>query len=89
MECVGGDLTIKIEDNTDSGSGILSKRVEFKIKLWTMLKFYAKIDQIILLKIRPFQENFNILFINRLHEVYRFDALKDACCILPEGQRDN
>ena len=57
MECVGGDLTIKIEDNTDSGSGILSEEVEFKDQTLDDAEiFYAKIDQIILLKIRPFQE---------------------------------
>ena len=57
VECVGGDLTIKIEDNTDSGSGILSEEVEFKDQTLDDAEiFYAKIDQIILLKIRPFQE---------------------------------
>ena len=89
VECVGGDLTIKIEDNTDSGSGILSEEVEFKDQTLDDAEiFYAKIDQIILLKIRPFQErNFRyFVYNNKLREVYRFDALKDACCILPEGQ---
>ena len=88
VECIGGDLTIKIEDNTDSGSGILSEEVDFKDQTLDDAEiFFAKIGQIILLKIRPFQEKEFRYFVynNKLREVHRFDALKDACCILPEG----
>src|SRR5690606_8265815 len=28
VECVGGDLTIKVEDNTDTGEGVYSEPVE-------------------------------------------------------------
>ena len=58
VETVGGDLTIKIEDNTDDGAGIYSEPVEdVDQTLDDAEVFYSIVGNIILLKMRPFKEN--------------------------------
>ena len=57
MECIGGDLTIKVEDNTASGEGIYAEPVEDKFQKVDDAEIsYAIVDHLILLKIRPYKE---------------------------------
>ena len=87
VETTGGDLTIKVEDNTDHGLGIYSEIVDHKEqRLEDAEIYYAILGNIIVLKIRPYQEKeFRYLVCNaRLKEVRRIDALKDACVMLPD-----
>jgi hypothetical protein len=57
VETVGGDLTIKIEDNTDDGAGIYSEPVEDSDQTLDDAEiFYSIVGNIILLKMRPFME---------------------------------
>jgi len=88
IETVGGDLTIKIEDNTDKGEGIYSEPVEDKDqRLDDAEMYYADLGNIILLKIKPFKENeFRyIVYNDKIKKAHRIDAIKDSCVLLPEG----
>ncbi len=89
VETVGGDLTIKVENNTKSGRGIYSEDVESKDqKLDDAEIYYAIIGNIILIKIKPYQEKtFRYLVFNeKIQSVTRIDAIADACIILPDQQ---
>ncbi|GAB3226091.1 DNA repair ATPase [Hymenobacter seoulensis] len=89
VETVGGDLTIKVEDNTSTGQGILSEPVDDKDQTLDDSEiYYAVVGNLILLKIRPYQEQTYRYFIfnHKLKTAQRLDALADACVLLPDGQ---
>ncbi|MBD1395700.1 DNA repair ATPase [Pontibacter sp. JH31] len=89
VETVGGDLTIKVEDNTDSGRGIYSEEVEDKDQTLDDSEiYYAILGNIIILKIRPYRENNYRYFVynSKLQEARRIDALEHSCVLLPDGQ---
>ncbi len=82
-----GDITIKIEDNTNVGLGIYSEPVEDKNQSLDDAEFYfADLNQIILLKIKPYrEESYRYLVFNRnSQDVQRMDAIGEACLQLPE-----
>ena len=86
VETINGDLTIKVEDNTDTGKGIYSEPVEdAEQSLDDAEIYYAQLDQMILLKIKPYKEEQYRYFIfnNKLKNVIRIDAIKDNCVLLP------
>ncbi|MGO3177406.1 DNA repair ATPase [Psychrobacter sp.] len=87
VETVGGDLTIKIEDNTESGQGIYSESVEDRTQSLTDAEIaYAKVGSLILLKVLPYrEERYRYFVYNTLTEaVLRLDALGQSCVQLPE-----
>ncbi|MCG8583305.1 MAG: DNA repair ATPase [Pirellulales bacterium] len=87
VETVGGDLTIKIENNTDVGEGIYDEPVDNPDQtLDDALIYYASIGNIILLKIRPYQEEqFRYIVYNeKIQEARRIDAIEHACVLLPD-----
>jgi hypothetical protein len=89
VETIGGDLTIKVENNTETGRGILAEPVADKDQtLDDSEVHYAVIDNLILLKIKPYQEPAYryFLFNTKLRTAQRLDALADACVLLPDGQ---
>jgi len=89
VETIHGDLTIKVEDNTDSGQGIYSEPVEDKDQTLDDSEiYYAVIGNIILLKIRPYRENNyrSLVFNAKLREARRIDALADCAVFLPNDQ---
>ncbi|HET6408432.1 MAG TPA: DNA repair ATPase, partial [Chthoniobacteraceae bacterium] len=89
VECVGGDLTVKVEDNTASGEGIYTEPVEQRDQTLDDAEiFYAIVGNLILLRIRPYQEKKvrHFVFNEKLREVRRIDAIEDACVLLPDGQ---
>lgn len=89
VETVGGDLTIKIENNTDSGKGIYAEPVEHKDQTLDDAEVrYAVSGNLILLKIKPYQEkDYRYLVYNqKMQEVVRIDAIKDSCILLPGDQ---
>jgi hypothetical protein len=86
VETVDGDLTIKIEDNTDTGKGIYSEAVEDKDQnLDDAEIFYSDLGELVILKIKPYQENEYRYFVfnNKLKNVVRIDWMKDNCILLP------
>ncbi len=87
VETVGGDLTIKVEDNTATGEGIFSEPVENRDQTLDDAEiFYASIGPLILLKIKPYQEKDyrHIVFSEKIRRATRVDALATACVLLPD-----
>ncbi|MEN9675077.1 MAG: hypothetical protein RIS76_973 [Verrucomicrobiota bacterium] len=87
VECVGGDLTIKVEDNTASGEGIYSEPVvDRHQKVDDAEIAYATVGHLILLRIRPYKETAPRFFIYnaKLQAVVRVDSLGQSCALLPE-----
>ncbi|WP_298860481.1 DNA repair ATPase, partial [uncultured Gimesia sp.] len=87
VETIGGDLTIKIENNTETGEGIYSEPVNDPDQILDDAEiFYAIIGSLILLKIRPYQETEYRYFIynEKLQKAQRLDSIRDACILLPD-----
>lgn len=88
VETVGGDLTVKIEDNTDDGKGIYSEPVqEPRQALDDAEIHYAKLGGLILLKVLPYKEDRwrYLVYNTRSKAVRRIDAIGLACLQLPEN----
>ena len=86
VECIRGDLTIKVEDNTEDGLGIYREPVDsLDQTLDDAETFYAIVGNLILLKIKPYQEqNYRYLvFSTKRSEVTRLDSIGTACGLLP------
>ena len=89
VECINGDLTIKVEDNTESGEGIYSEPVDYRDQTLDDAEIhYAICGNLILLKVRPFQEKKDRYFVfnDKIHTVHRLDGIRQACVMLPEDQ---
>lgn len=87
VDTIGGDLTIKVEDNTTTGEGIYREPVTDPNQSLDDADFYyASVGQLILLKIKPYQEEqWRYLVFNRLNQaVTRIDAIGESCVQLPE-----
>ena len=86
VETVGGDLTIKIENNTEDGQGIYAEPVEEAHQSLDDAEiFYAPVGHLILLKFLPYKEETwrYLVFNTRNHDVKRIDAIGYACISLP------
>jgi len=88
IEAIGGDITFKIEDNTDSGKGIYAEKVaNADQQLDDADYFYADLGNLIALKIKPFQEDFRTYIFNvRTKEVVNIPTLLNAAVLLPDNQ---
>lgn len=89
VETVGGDLTIKIENNTQTGQGIYREAVDDQNQTLDDAEIaYARVGALILLKIKPFRESVTryLVYNPVLREVRRFDSIGAACLALPEDQ---
>ena len=87
VETVGGDLTIKIEDNTDSGRGIYSEPVDDADQTLDDAEIhYAVVGNTILLKIKPYQESqFRYFVYNaKIQQARRLDSIAHSCVLLPD-----
>lgn len=87
VETVGGDLTVKIENNTTVGLGIYREPVDDLTQSIDDAEFwYAELGSLILLKILPYREQqWRYLVFNKLtSEVQRIDAIGASCVQLPE-----
>ncbi|GGE95791.1 ATPase family associated with various cellular activities (AAA) [Chishuiella changwenlii] len=88
IEAIGGDITFKIEDNTDSGKGIYTEKVtNIDQQLDDAEYYYADLGNLITVRIKPFQEDFRSYIFNvRTKEVVNVPALLDAAVLLPDNQ---
>ncbi|MEV0613345.1 DNA repair ATPase [Nonomuraea sp. NPDC050404] len=89
VETVGGDLTIKVEDNTESGAGIYAEPVEQPLQSLADADVeYARVGPLILMRIRPYKETDwrHLVFNTRTKAVVRLDGIGQACQRLPEDQ---
>ncbi|QYJ69165.1 DNA repair ATPase [Flavobacterium litorale] len=86
VETVGGTLTIKIEDNTDTGKGIYDEEVIHADQTLDDGNFqYADLGNIIALRIQPFQEDPRYFIYNhKLQEVCKIDSLETSAILLPD-----
>ena len=87
VETVGGDLTVKIENNTETGEGVYSEPVEEPLQsLADADVYYARVGSLILLRIRPYNEEAwrHLVFNTRTKDVMRLDGIGQACQRLPE-----
>jgi len=87
IETVGGDLTVKIENNTETGLGIYSEPVDDKNQSLADAEIaYARLGLLILLKVRPYREQATryLVFNTRTQQVERIDAIGGSCVQLPE-----
>jgi hypothetical protein len=87
VECVGGNLTVKVEDNTTTGAGIYEEPVDDKRqKVDDADISYAIVNHLILLKIRPYKEQAYryLIFNEKTQQVVRVDSLGESCAPLPE-----
>lgn len=88
VECIDGDLTIKVENNTSVGKGIYSEPVDEKNQSLSDAKIsYADLGNLIILKITPYKESKTryIVFNNITKSAKRIDAIEHSCIQLPEG----
>ena len=88
VETIGGDLTIKIENNTEDGNGILTEAVEHRDQTLDDGQYrFAEIGNLIALEIKPFQEPArHFIYNHKLKEVKKIDSIKESCILLPDDQ---
>ncbi len=87
VETVGGDLTVKVEDNTTDGRGIYEEPVEDADQTLDDADIsYAIVGPLILLKILPYRETtYRYLVFNEKNQsVDRIDAIGESCVLLPD-----
>ncbi|MEL7058755.1 MAG: DNA repair ATPase [Acidobacteriota bacterium] len=87
VETVGGDLTVKVEDNTEDGLGIYREDVDEPHQSLADAKIlYARVGPLFLLRILPYNEQTwrHLVFNTRTRTVDRIDAIGQACQMLPE-----
>ena len=88
VETIGGDLTIKIEDNTDDGKGILSEPVLHIDQTLDDGQFrFGDLGNLIALEVKPFQEESRYFVYNhKLQEVKKISSIRDTAVLLPDDQ---
>lgn len=87
IEAINGDITFKIEDNTQTGKGIYSEKVENKDQqLDDAEYYYADLGNLILVRVKPYQEDFRAFVFNtRTKEVQNIKMLNKAGILLPDN----
>jgi hypothetical protein len=88
VETVGGDLTVKIENNTQDGYGVYREPVDDPNQTLDDAEIaYAKLGSLILLKIKPFREDRvrYLVYNTRTQHVLREDSIGQSCLELPEN----
>ena len=88
IEAVHGDITFKVENNTDSGKGIYAEPVANKDQQLDDAEYhYADLGNLIPIKIKPYGESFRGYIFNvRTKQVLAIESLVDAAVLLPDNQ---
>lgn len=87
VESIGGSITLKVENNTEDGKGIYSEPVDDEHQSLDDADIsYAKVGELILLRIKPYREEQtrHLIFNAKTQQVLRQDAIEHACIQLPE-----
>ncbi len=87
VETVGGDLTVKVENNTEDGLGVYREPVADKTQsLDDAVVEYAAVGSLILLRVLPYREDVwrYLVYCRLTRSVLRIDAIGAACIQLPE-----
>jgi hypothetical protein len=88
IEALHGDITFKIENNTDTGKGIYSDPVSNKDQQLDDAEYhYADLGNLIPIKIKPYGESFRAYIFNvRTKQVLAINSLLEAGVLLPDNQ---
>ncbi|MFI9601650.1 DNA repair ATPase [Streptomyces sp. NPDC052043] len=89
VSTVGGHLTVKTEDDTETGEGIHSEPVDEPLQALADADIaYASVGPLILLRIRPYKEQAHrhLVFHPLTRTVVRLDGIGQACRRLPDDQ---
>ncbi|MBC9718350.1 DNA repair ATPase [Streptomyces sp. TRM66268-LWL] len=89
VETLGGTLTVKVENNTETGQGIYQEPVNDPLQsLADADVAHARVGPLILLRIRPYKEDHDrhLVFNTLTRTVVRLDGIGQACLRLPEDQ---
>ncbi|MEU0677923.1 DNA repair ATPase [Streptomyces sp. NPDC006172] len=89
VETVGGTLTVKVENNTETGEGVHTEPVDEPLQSLADADIaYARVGALILLRIRPYKEDADryLVFNTLTRSVVRLDGIGQACRRLPEDQ---
>lgn len=87
VETIGGDLTVKVENNTASGRGIYSEPVDNRDQTLDDAEVhYAIVGDLVLLKVLPYQEKSwrHLVYNERTREAHRIDSIGESCVLLPD-----
>lgn len=88
IEALHGDITFKIEDNTESGKGIYAEKVtNIDQQLDDAEYYYADLGNLIAIRVKPYQEDFRAYVFNqRTKEVVNLKSLNESAILLPDNQ---
>ncbi|MFE6780567.1 DNA repair ATPase, partial [Streptomyces sp. NPDC057676] len=86
---VGGSLTVKTENTTESGDGVYREPVDEPLQsLADADVAYASVGPLVLLRVRPYKEETwrHLVFHTVTHAVARLDGIGRSCQRLPDDQ---
>ncbi|MFE5602449.1 DNA repair ATPase [Streptomyces coelicoflavus] len=89
VSAVGGTLTVKLEDDTETAEGIHSEPVDEPLQSLADADIaHARVGALILLRVRPYKEDTDrhLVFNTLTKSVVRLDGIGLACRRLPDDQ---
>ncbi|MFJ9980429.1 DNA repair ATPase [Streptomyces cyaneofuscatus] len=89
VDTLGGALTVKVTDDTESPDGIYEEPVDEPLQSLADADVeYAEVGPLVLLRVRPYKEKSwrYLVFNSLLGTVQRLDGIGPACHRLPEDQ---
>ncbi|MET8055415.1 DNA repair ATPase [Streptomyces microflavus] len=89
LDTLGGTLTVKVTDDTESPDGIYEEPVDEPLQSLADADVeYAEVGPLVLLRVRPYKEQSwrHLVFNSLLSTVQRLDSIGPACHRLPEDQ---
>ncbi|MGW1205003.1 DNA repair ATPase [Streptomyces cyaneofuscatus] len=89
VDTLGGTLTVKVTDDTESPDGIYEEPVDEPLQSLADADVeYAEVGPLVLLRVRPYKETSwrYLVFNSLLGSVQRLDGIGPACHRLPEDQ---
>ncbi|WP_329431621.1 DNA repair ATPase [Streptomyces anthocyanicus] len=89
VSAVGGALTVKLEDDTETAGGVYSEPVDEPLQSLADADIaHARVGALILLRVRPYKEDTDrhLVFNTLTKSVVRLDGIGAACRRLPDDQ---
>ncbi|MBK3567275.1 DNA repair ATPase, partial [Streptomyces sp. MBT62] len=89
VDTLGGTLTVKVEDNTETPEGIYSEPVDEPLQSPADAEIaYARVGALVLLRVQPYKEDAHryLVFNTLTKGVVRLDGIGLSCRRLPEEQ---
>ncbi|AMW14543.1 DNA repair ATPase [Streptomyces qaidamensis] len=89
VSTVGGVLTVKVDDDTETGAGVHTEPVDEPLQSLADADIaHARVGALILLRVRPYKENTDrhLVFNTLTRAVVRLDGIGRSCRRLPEDQ---